>query len=414
MIEGKIIKFHRELQGLNQAELGNGICSKTHISKIERGLTEVSKETIEMLAERLQIDMAAEIDTYLSLDLLLKEWHESIILKLNAKARSIKEQLESIVLLQIPDFYRSKTLVLARYYMSIDEDAKARSLIKEMDSWIDLSSFDQNMLLHIKGEYCLKYKKDYTKAIAFLKRIDLTYYNNAEYYYHLAIAYHHTNSRVLAYYYATKALDFFTSKHSFTRIIETEMLMLIQVEQEEYFDPKESGYPRLIEMADSLGLEYQKTQLLHNYAYQQFRYGDYEKAFEYYSKALKLIEPNNSQYLISLEGYLNAATKLGKMTEAELLRIANEGISLSEKISDTMSKHYFHLHIYKITNDVKQYYQYLESELYPSLKKAGYGLAAETYEIKLFDFYSEKGDIEQAYKYAAPMMDKHRKNSELV
>lgn len=42
MLEGKIIKFYREFQGLKQKDLGDGICSSTHISKIERGLTEVS------------------------------------------------------------------------------------------------------------------------------------------------------------------------------------------------------------------------------------------------------------------------------------------------------------------------------------------------------------------------------------
>lgn len=414
MIEGKIIKFHRELQGLKQEDLGNGICSKTHISKIERGLTEVSKDTIDELAGRLGINMEAEIKIYLGLDLLLKEWHESIILKLFSKAKMIKEQLESILLLKVPDFYRSNRLVLTRYYMLIGEGEKAESLIEEMDGWTDLTSYDQNMLLHIKGEFCLRVKKDYTKAINYLKKIDLTYYNNAEYYYHLAVAYHHMESRVLAYYYATKALQFFTTKHSFTRIIETEMIMLIQVEQEEFFEQQESGYPRLIEMADSLGLNDQKIQLLHNYAYQQFRNGDYGNAFDYYSQVLEILEPTNSQYLISLEGYLNAATKLGSISDTELLRIAKEGHSIAENINDTMSKHFFQLHIYKIKNRMEQYYHYLEEEVYPTFKKVGYGLATETYEIKLFDYYMGKGEVEQANKYATPLVERYRRNSELV
>ncbi|MBB2481294.1 helix-turn-helix transcriptional regulator [Bacillus sp. APMAM] len=44
MLEGKIIKFYRESKGMTQKDLGDGICSNTHLSKIERGLTEVSKE----------------------------------------------------------------------------------------------------------------------------------------------------------------------------------------------------------------------------------------------------------------------------------------------------------------------------------------------------------------------------------
>lgn len=414
MIEGKIIKFHRERLGLKQADLGKGICSKTHISKIERGLTEVSNETIEELAKRLDIDMAEELKTYRGLDLLLKEWHEAIILKLTSKAKTIKKQLEAIVLLQTPDFHRSNMLILTKYYISIGEGDNAKSLIFEMNSWKDLTLFDQNMLLHIKGEYCLFHEKDYSKAIKYLKKIDLTYYNNPEYYYHLAVAYHHMDSRVLAYYYATKALHFFTTKHSFTRIIETEMLMLIQVEQEEYFDPKDSGYPRLIEMADSLGLTKQKIQLLHNFAYQQFRYGEYERAFTYYQQVIDIVKPSDAQYLLSLEGYLNAATKLEVLSKKELLAIAEEGLALAKQKNDAMSEHFFRLHLYKINRQEELYYQYLEKEMYPAIKKVGYGLASETYEIKLFDYYMEKGLIDKASHYAIPIMEKYRKNSELV
>ncbi|MFJ7936084.1 helix-turn-helix domain-containing protein [Sporosarcina sp. NPDC096371] len=414
MIQGKIIKFHRELQGLKQTDLGKDICSKTHISKIERGLTEVSKDTIEVLAKKLGIDMQAEIETYLRLDLLLKEWHESIISKLHTKAKSLKKQLEDIVFLQIPDFYRSNTLILARYYLLIGEGTYAESLIKEIDSWENMTPYDTNMLLHIKGEFFLIYQKDYHKAISYLKNINPTYYNNPEYFYHLAAAHHNIDSRVLAYYYANKALDFFTKTHNFTRIIETEMLMLIQIEQDENFDNTKSGYPRLIEMADSLGFDDQKARLLHNFAYQQCRNGCYDKAFENYSQVLKILEPTNSQYLLSLEGYLNTSTKLGLLSQTELLLIAKEGYSLAKKLKDTMCQHYFQLHIFKIQNHMEKYYHFLATKIYPSFKMMGNGLATETYEFKLLDYYMEKGEVELANKFALSIVEKYRKNNELV
>lgn len=358
--------------------------------------------------------MQAEIESYLSIEGLLKEWHESIILKLNSKAERIKEQLEGIILLQIPDFYRSTTLILTRYYLLIGEGTLAEALIKEIDSWQDLTPYDKNMLLHIKGEFFINYHQEHYKAISYLKLIDITYYNNPEYYYHLAVAYHCLDSRVLAYYYANKALTFFTKTHSFTRIIETEMLMLIQVEQEEHFDPKDSGYPRLIEMADNYGLTEQKAKLLYNYAYQQFRNSSYDKALEYYKESLEIRKPTNSQYLMSLEGYLNASTKLGLVCDKELLHLAENGFSLANKLNEPMLKHFFQLHIFKIKNLREQYYYYLETKVYPIFKNMGYVLAAEAYEIKLFDYYMEKGNMELANKYALPILEKYRKNNELV
>ncbi|MEH6938077.1 helix-turn-helix transcriptional regulator [Bacillus sp. JJ664] len=414
MIQGEIIKFYRELQGLRQADLGNEICSSTHVSKIERGITEVSQDTIELLAQRLQIDMREEMNTYLSLDLLLKEWHDSIVLKLNSKATSIKTKLEGIMLLKIPDFYRAYTLVLTRYYLLIGESTHAKSLIEEMNSWDELSLYDQNMLYHIKGKFYLDYQNEYNLAISYLKKINLTYYHNPEYYYDLACAYMCMNSRILAYHYANKALQFFSSTNSFNRILETEMLMLIQVEQEEIFDTKDSGYPRLIEMADSLGLTDQKAKLLHNYAYQLFRNGCYEKAFENYSQSLILRDTSHPHYIVTLEGYLNTATKLGLQSQTELLKVAREGLSLAKSLDDTMYLHYFQLHVFKIEGIKEQYYQYLETIAYPFFKKMGYGLATETYEIKLFDYYLEKGDIERANQFTLSIVNRFRKNNELV
>ncbi|USK36638.1 helix-turn-helix domain-containing protein (plasmid) [Bacillus sp. F19] len=414
MIQGKIIKFHRELQGLKQEELGNQICSSTHVSKIERGITEVSEKTLGLLAKRLQIDMQVEIDTYLGLDLLIKDWHDSIIFKLNSKATSIKTKLEGIKFLKIPDFYRSYTLVLTRYYLLIGESTIAKSLIEEMDSWQELSLYEQNMLYHIKGKFYLDYHREFNQAISYLKKINIRYYNNPEYYYDLAYVYMFMNSQILTYHYANKALQFFNSANSFNRIVETKMIMLIQVENEEFFDTKDSSYPRLIEMADNFGLNDQKSKLLHNYAYQQFRNGCYEKAFENYSQSLKLRDPSHPHYLVTLEGYLNAATKLGLLSEIELLKVAQKGLSLAKKLKDTMVLHLFQLHIFKIQNLTDQYYHYLETVAYPLFKNMGNSYDTETYEIKLFDYYLEKGDVERANQFALSIVNRLRKNNTFV
>ncbi len=67
MDEGKIIKFYRQKAKLTQEELGNGICSVTHISKIERGLTEYSPEITILLSKRLQIVMEEELKSLVTL-----------------------------------------------------------------------------------------------------------------------------------------------------------------------------------------------------------------------------------------------------------------------------------------------------------------------------------------------------------
>ncbi|KAA0564493.1 helix-turn-helix transcriptional regulator [Bacillus sp. CH30_1T] len=171
MLEGKIIKFYREHREIKQKDLGEGICSTTHISKIERGLTEVSKETIQLLSDRLGIQMEKELENYKSIDSLLKEWHESIIKKLQNKADSIKKRLEGFHLLQIQDFYRTYTLILSRYHIFSGENQLAKRLIKEMEMWSELSPYEHNMLLHIKGIHHMRIT---SKPFQYLRRLAWT------------------------------------------------------------------------------------------------------------------------------------------------------------------------------------------------------------------------------------------------
>ncbi|WP_045518498.1 helix-turn-helix domain-containing protein [Neobacillus niacini] len=413
MLEGQIIKFYRERKNMMQQDLGIGICSRTHISKIERGLTEVSKQTIDLLSERLGIDMVSEIKTYNGIDSILKKWHESIILKLNTKAKNLKEQLEAIALLHMPDIYRSYTLVLTRYYLLIGQGHQATFLIAEMDKWSNLSPYEKNMLLHIKGINTL-INKEYYKAISYFQGIDLTYYNNQEYYYHLAFAYHSLNSRVLAYYFAEKSLRFFTEVRSFTRMIEAEMLMLVQVEGDEFYDPKDTEYQRLIEMTENIGLDHQRAMLTHNLAYQKVRQGNYDKACEYYKQSMDIKDPHTALHIASLEGYINALTKQGLKSTEELLQLVEKGIALSEEITEPIYIHFFYLHKYNLQNEKELYYHYLEKEAFPYYQKMAHVRLFEHYAIKLFDYHMEKGNVEEANQYAAYLVEKYRRNDKFA
>src|SRR5699024_9289567 len=112
VLEGEIIKFYREHQQLRQKDLVKGLCSTTHISKIERGQTEASSETVELLSKRLGIDMDEQLKIYSHMERLLKEWYDTIILNFTVKAEQVKKELETIPLLYLEKSYRFYTLIL--------------------------------------------------------------------------------------------------------------------------------------------------------------------------------------------------------------------------------------------------------------------------------------------------------------
>ncbi|MFB7142950.1 helix-turn-helix domain-containing protein, partial [Gottfriedia sp. NPDC056225] len=133
MIEGKIIQFYRKLRNFTQSELSEGICSATHISKIERGLTEVSDNTILLIAERLKINLEDETKAYNSLDNLLEEWLQSIIMKIEIKADHLKQQLEEIQLLHISNFFQFYKVILTKYYLFKNNDKLAKEQLEYLN-----------------------------------------------------------------------------------------------------------------------------------------------------------------------------------------------------------------------------------------------------------------------------------------
>ncbi|TYS71833.1 helix-turn-helix transcriptional regulator [Sutcliffiella horikoshii] len=416
MLEGKIIKFYREFQGLKQKDLGDGICSSTHISKIERGLTEVSDETIDFLCKRLRIEMETEIRNYREIEQLLKEWQDAIVKKLKPRVESIKRHLQGFNLLHMQDFYRLYTLILARYYLFIGEARMADGLMEEMSAWtdIDLTHYENNLLLHVKGGYHLYVKNNYVEALACLKEINLEGYPNQEYYYDLAYAYHSVNSRVLAFFNANKALQYFTKIRSFPRIIEAEMLMIIQLEQSEDHPTLSQEYHRLIEMTEDYGLEHQKAMLYHNVAYLYLRNAEYQKASTFYKKSMDAREKSHPNYLGSFEGYVNALTKEGKTSKEKLLALVEQGLDLSKSSNSSTFVHIFMMHYYFLSNVMDRYYEYLEEEAFPYFKEKGYMLLVEHYGVVLFDYYMEKNDMERANRFAGPVINKFRRNNQFV
>ncbi|UAL48079.1 helix-turn-helix domain-containing protein [Sutcliffiella horikoshii] len=414
MLEGKIIKFYREFQGLKQKDLGDGICSSTHISKIERGLTEVSGETIDFLCKRLRIEMETEIKNYREIEQLLKEWQDAIVKKLKPRVESIKRQLQGFNLLHMQDFYRLYTLILARYYLFVGEGRTVDGLLEEMSVWTDLTPYEKNLLLHVKGVYHLSVKNNYVEALACLKEINLEGYPNQEYYYDLALAYHSLNSRVLAFFQANKALQYFTKIRSFSRIIEAEMLMVIQLEQSEDHPTLSQEYHRLIEMTEDYGLEHQKAMLYHNLAYLYLRNAEYQKASEFYKKSMDAREKNHPNYLGSLEGYVNALTKEGNTSREKLLALVEQGLDLSKSSNSSTFVHIFMMHHYYLSNSMDKYYEYLEEEAFPYFKEKGYMLLVEHYTVVLFDYYMEKNDMEKANRFAGPVINKFRRNNQFV
>ncbi len=60
---GQLIRLERQKINMRQDELAQGICSPSHLSKIESGTTTASTEVQQMLLQRLNVSMESVLTT---------------------------------------------------------------------------------------------------------------------------------------------------------------------------------------------------------------------------------------------------------------------------------------------------------------------------------------------------------------
>ncbi|MGE6257155.1 helix-turn-helix domain-containing protein [Heyndrickxia sporothermodurans] len=400
MNEGKIIKFYREKAKITQKQLCNEICSDTHISKIENGLMDYSPEIIPLLCKRLGIDIEREVTQYKSLEKQLKHLQNTIIIQQVNEANITIHDLQEHPLIYMPDFYPRFQLLVARTHMLLGEEKKAYQLLKKWKKQ-DLNKYENNLFKHVLGIYYLS-KKDYENAINILQTVNQLEYNNPEYYFDLATSYHAIHSQVNAYYYAEKALQFFKRKNIFLRVIDAEMLMLMQegFDDNRHFNEIIEKYKQLIQSCDLCHARQKKAKVLHNLAYEYFKRQKYRTAAQLYEETMKLKKKNSESYLVSLEGYLQSCIKGNLLSYHELVKLTKDALGVAKGMKDPLYKVLITIILHLINNQPIKYYYYLEEKALPILKKYGHVFLVKQYETELVNYYYKNGQIEKAMHIA--------------
>ncbi|MDF9840813.1 MULTISPECIES: helix-turn-helix transcriptional regulator [unclassified Paenibacillus] len=405
MTEGKIIKHYREKQHLTQGELGQGICSVTHLSKIERGITEYSPEIIDLLCDRLQIDMAAEVERFVQTQRKLNDWHNAMVMQRTQEAEALKAQMERETLRDLPDYKIPYPLLLIRYHLYNNDLKPALQLIREIQKAELPSPYVRNYFRHLQGIYYFL-SGQFLDCIGVLTEIDESEYTEQEYYYHLALAYHSIHSSIIAYYYAEKALQYFRKTLNLIRIIDTETLMLIQlsVKEPHSFAIANQSYENLIKACELCGSADRKYKLLHNLAYEHMRRGLYDEAAEGFSQVMELVGgPEHPFYLSVLDCYITSCVGAKRLPVSGLLALTYQGLTLARERKDSREIN-FNLLILSLKEDWQPYYRYIEEEALPYFRSNGDTYTIERYERKLLSYYLKSGERDKALELSLSMI----------
>jgi HTH-type transcriptional regulator, quorum sensing regulator NprR len=402
MDKGKIIKFYRQKAKLTQEQLGYGICSNTHVSKIEQGKTDYSSEITSMFSKRLGINIEEELMRYKNIKRLLHCWHDAMIRERDEEIESIKNKLEEEPLLTISDYQVLYELLKARYYLLHHELRQADKIIKSIKKkHKHLPPHERNLLKHLSGMYYLS-KKDVVKALAALRTVDVDDYKNEEYFLTLAASYFASGSKVMAYYYAEKSLRSFINSNNLLKMIEAEIIMLMTRESDgdSDFQQKVEQYDALIQTCDLCHAFDKKARLLHNLAYEYYNRSKYESAKRLYEQSMNLKERNSTCYLTSLEGFIRSSHDGHLLTSNELEELVYEGISIARDLKEYLYTISFKLLHLLLNNQHTNYYNYLITNALPYIKKRGYVSLVQQYEKELFHYYIKTEETNKALELA--------------
>jgi HTH-type transcriptional regulator, quorum sensing regulator NprR len=404
VIEGKILRYYREKKGYTQEQLSKGICSVSHLSKIERGITEYSGEITTILSKQLGIDIQDEVRNYKSFEEKLEEWKNAIVMLDTENMKVKKAALDANQLTDIPDFQVHYSLLLARHYLVHYEMEKCHKLMKKIKKLdINLSPYESNLYKHVQGIYYFSIGS-YKNSIEVLKKIDSSY-TSQEYYYHLAISYHAVHDNTLAYYYAQKALRYFQETLSFTRILDTETLIILQLNAQSQFSLKETRqyYYKLIQSAKKIQSVDRLIKLYYNLGEELFRRKHYEEAKEYLEEGLTLMNEENFLFLTMLDLYINICYKGNLKSKECLLSDAKRGLHHAKQRKDKRYL-YFKLHLFLLNEKEDSYYEYVEDEVIPHFIELGNEGLIQHFEVRLFRYYIKTNQNEKAWALAKKKM----------
>lgn len=408
---GTIINYYRKQKGWTQAELGNGICSDAHLSKIENDTTKFSPETINLLCDRLGIRAEDEMMRFKNVNSELHKLHERLVKQQMQTVKTKLNELSNSPFIHMDNFRPFFLLIRCRYYLRVGDMKSFNSSFTELDkNYADLQKFECAMKEHVMG-ISESVQGNYSAAIEHLMNIAPDEYPNHEFYYHLAGASYFINDHGKVHFYAKKALEYFKQTNNFRRVIDTEILLLLHMETNGIynFDETIEKYQNLIQTCDIYEDYWRKFLLTNNLASLYFKNKEFVMAQTAFQEAKILaIEIDNSKhYVSSLIGEIHSRlwqnTPVTEMEKEKWSRLIEEGISLSKE--NETNRIFFKLLTFLLKDQKDLYYECLYKELIPLLKIDGNLFKARFYSKETYQYYLSIEKLDIAAKVAMSMVD---------
>jgi HTH-type transcriptional regulator, quorum sensing regulator NprR len=397
---GRIIYYHRKKQNKTQEQLCKGICSTTHLSKIENSSKEGNLETLELLCKRLGVSIEEETAKTLYLKRQLAQFYEAIERLHRDHAERLYQELEKHRdYIQCTEMVYLYELYMLRYLLFTNNPTEyeqaSLGLKKNMSKF---SSFEKYLWEFFQGIYYGK-KQQYSKAITIFDKIedkaDLYSEKVTDYYYYKAANHGLLKHFTLSLHYSHKALRIFQNTGNILRILHVKIGLSANLIYINDLERAEVLLHTALNDAEMLKDDETKITALHNFGLLNKKKGRLQESLEYFSKSLKLKEKQTISYYGTLVELVQVLMDLKENERA--INLLQENL---RDFKDQQSSKYVELMVLYLDaiKDDKRLSDFLIDRGLPMMKQYDLYKAA-TFSERLAVYFKEKGDLISSNQY---------------
>jgi tetratricopeptide (TPR) repeat protein len=368
---GPLIKYFRTQMGLTQKDLANGICSVSHLSKIENNSKDANIETISLLLEKLNIDKSEINEKEEQIKGQLKLLNEKMLFFQKNDVDQIFDKLAEIEdIIPFSSSLYTYELSKYRYLLFKGELKRAQQQENLLNKQKKNFSQQENYLFQHYNAICLIMQGQYQKADTVLE-ILMTVNNNefvsGELLYHRALVKSSLEHSDHAIYFGKKALQSFMNDHNFIRILHTLMLLGINYTYSKIYEEALECFQHLMRNAELLHESQFLPHVYHNIGYLKTKMENYPEALYFYEKSLSLQSEDTPYYLMTLYTIGESLYILQEIDKAQEVfeRVLEQSKKLSSQKYILLSKYYL-----KSIYSYKESIEFLEMKVIPYLEES--------------------------------------------
>lgn len=403
---GSFIKLQRTKKGMTLGELADGIVSVSYLSKIENLKTQASPEIIQLLCNKLGINVDK------SKEPIIKEkcdqWF-SMLFEVNDKEDIIVtyKELQELMDTNISDYILLFEIHKIRYYLLIGETSQAYNKMEELNEMSDdFDNIHKFYWFKYRGNY-YSVKEDYSNALemynqaeTLFKFTNLEEHEIADVYYLLAVTHSKLRNTLESIDFANKALEVYMKQYNFVRCAQCHNILGISYRRIRMYEKAIKNYNLALHLGELNNnkaiIQLTNQNLGHLYSVK----GDSEEAIKHYLEVLNDSEVSPSSRLTTLASSVSEYYQAGRYEEAkETIHVALELMNELKDETHTLCHYTIHIYHYLLNEEWDKFENVMVNELLPYLRKTKDYVNIIIFSSLLADFFEKRQRYKDAAKY---------------